>query len=157
MEREILFPFYKRGFSLTWICSKIPHWLKEGDFLLGNLLSMGQMKIWLCEQQHCSSLCRCMMGPQFMLVLLQHTVGQTLPPLHPLAVQWQSSSSQIPLWLEKAFFWSGMQWMLLLSHRPLLEVGFQWVPQLHMVQPVIHSAVLKEFQTNFPSRERPSY
>lgn len=152
-----LFPFYKRGFSLTWICWKIPHSFKEGNFLLWNLLSVGQMKIWLCEEQHCSSLCRCMMGPLFILVLLKHTVVQTLLLLHPLAVRWQSSSSQIRLWLEKAFFWSGMQWMLLLLHSPLLEVGFQWVAQLQVIQPVIHSTLLKELQTNFPTRESSSF
>lgn len=159
MEREILFHFCKRGFSLTGICWKIPHSFEEGNFLLGNLLSMGWIKICLCEEcQHSPSLCRFMMGPPFILVLLQRTVVQTPLLLHPLAVRWQSSSSQIHLWLEKAFFWSGMQWMLLLVHAPLLEVGFQCVAWLKVIQPVIHWALLKKIQTNnFPARESPSY
>lgn len=152
MEREILFFFFTKGFSLTGICWKIPHSFKEGNFLLGNLLGMGQMKIYLCEEWH-RSLCRFMMGPPFILVLLQHTVVQSLLLLNPLAVRWQSSFSQIHLWLEKASFWSGMQWMLLLLHAPFLEVGFQWVAWLKVIEPVIYWALFKNSKPTSPQEK----
>lgn len=57
-------PFYcKRGFSLTRICWKIPHSFKEGNFLIGNLLSVGWMKICPCEDVHRSPSLQVYDGP----------------------------------------------------------------------------------------------
>lgn len=153
MERRFC-SFCSERFLSNWNLLNDPQSSKESNFLLGNLLSLGWFKICLCEEWHCCPFCRFMMGPPSIILLLQHTVVQILLLLHPLAVQWQSSSSQIRLWLEKAFFWSGMQWMLLLLHAPLLKVGFQLVTWLKVIQPVIFWALLK-LQTNIPAKESP--